>query len=462
MKKQIFILLLLFFSTQALAYRLPQLGDISEHSFSAYEEHKLGQEYFRTLQHYLKIDRDPIVNAYIQEIGHRLASNSPDPHRRYTFFVVDDSSINAFAGPDGYIGINSGLLLKTQSDSELAAVLSHEIAHVAQHHIARSIANQKQMGLSSLGAVLAAAAIGMINPTAGIGILAGANAGSYQHFLTYSRAFEQEADRIAVQIMAKAGYDPCSMPVFLKRIERDEQLNEIDIAHFLQSHPSTESRLADADNRCVKGIIQTSPSADFEIAQARLLSKQTQDVMQFKMQCSKRKDLRNCYAYALTLANQKHYSQAIAHMHSLIKEHPSEIALTMSLADMYAQAGKQKQAIRILEQNYRYNPDDLSLLYQYAQTLLLDKQYKRARTLLEEQTINFPNNKSLLILLSTAQGKSGQLVTAYRTRAKVFLLNHQYNHAREQLEMAKKLTRDATMRVQIKAQIKEISRKIKK
>jgi predicted Zn-dependent protease len=144
--------------TAAGAETLPDLGDSSQAVLSAQQERQLGESIMRQIRaskHYLD---DPEVGDYINNLGYRLVAQSPNTAQPFEFFLVDDSSINAFALPGGFIGVNTGLLLAAQAESEVAGVLAHEIAHVTQRHIARMLMQQKQSSVATLATLAAALA----------------------------------------------------------------------------------------------------------------------------------------------------------------------------------------------------------------------------------------------------------------------------------------------------------------
>ncbi len=147
---------------------LPEIGDSSQTVLSSAQEQELGEAFMRELRANVDLVGDPEIEAYIQGLGYRLASHSGQQNLKFTFFVVSSTVINAFAAPGGFIGVNSGLITTTQSESELAAVLGHEIAHVTQRHIARTFEMADRASLSVLAGLVAAIVIGTQNPTAGV------------------------------------------------------------------------------------------------------------------------------------------------------------------------------------------------------------------------------------------------------------------------------------------------------
>ncbi len=184
------ILLISLISQLATAYELPQLGKPGYDGLTLVQEAELGIQFMNSIRRYMPLVQDPLVLQYVQQLGYRLAKHSSMPANSFRFFVVKDSSINAFAAPGGYIGINSGLINAAHSEGELASVMAHEIPHVTQRHIARSIASMKKLQLVNIAAMLAAAALGGSSPQAAQGLAAAGVAGSHQSLLTHTREHE--------------------------------------------------------------------------------------------------------------------------------------------------------------------------------------------------------------------------------------------------------------------------------
>lgn len=250
---------------------LPNIGDSSETVLSIEQEQRLGEAFMRNLRQTLKIVNDPEVDAYIQNLGYRLVAGTDTFGRSFSFFVVQDSDINAFAGPGGYIGINSGLILMTQSEDELASVIGHEIAHVTQRHLARTFEAASKMSLPMTAAVIAAIILGTKQGQLGEAALAATAAGSIQSQINFTRDNEKEADRVGIQILAAAGYDPRAMPLFFERLQRAMRGQEDAQISFLQTHPVTHERIADSLNRAEQYHITPAPHGDsYEFIKAKL------------------------------------------------------------------------------------------------------------------------------------------------------------------------------------------------
>src|SRR6185312_8991365 len=241
------------------------------------QERKLGETIVREMRATGAYMNDPEVNDYLQELGHRLTSVSPDVKQDFEFFAVPDAQINAFALPGGFIGVNTGLILLTQSESELASVLAHEISHVTQHHMARALAAQKDSMLMSLAglalAILAARGGGASSGDAAAGAIAATQAMTIQHQINFTRENEYEADRLGFQRLDAAGFDVTAMATFMQRLQTAMRFVEGSVPTYLRDHPVTYERIAEAQARAQgHPYRQVVDSLDFHLVRALLRS----------------------------------------------------------------------------------------------------------------------------------------------------------------------------------------------
>lgn len=253
---------------------LPDLGEASEAVLSHPAELKVGAQAMQELKSSGAYLDDPEVNAYLERIGQRLVAADPSIDIPFHFFAVGSNEINAFALPGGYIGVNSGLILATRSESELTSVLAHEISHVTQHHAARMMAGQSNAGVNTLAAVAAAVVAARIGGgQAAGGVLTTAMAAQAQGEINYTRANEEEADRLGFARLVAAGFDAQAMAAFFTRLQQATRISETDTAPFLRSHPMTEQRIAEAaDRAAILPYRQVADSADFDYVRALLQS----------------------------------------------------------------------------------------------------------------------------------------------------------------------------------------------
>lgn len=252
---------------------LPSMGSASSDVLSPPLERLLGDAIMERGRHDPTYIDDLDINQYLTTLGRQLAAHAPRPlEQRITVFPVRDPQINAFAMPGGYIGINSGLVVAADNESELVAVLAHEIAHVMQRHIARGISQQSQgtgiMVASMVGALLAALAG---QPDLAMGVATFGQAAAIDRQLGFSRSAEQEADRAGLQMMRQAGFDPRGMVEMFRRLMNASRLNEGQGGGYASTHPLSIQRMSDIENRVRELAPQAhAGSADFWFSRVRL------------------------------------------------------------------------------------------------------------------------------------------------------------------------------------------------
>ncbi len=252
---------------------MPQMGEPADLVMSPRDEKRIGRDYMRQIRQYLDLVTDTEVNTYIQDLGERLVGTRTDVSASdFTFFVVDNPEINAFALPGGFIGINSGLITSANNESELASVMAHEAAHVLQRHIARLHAAQGNQGYKTAATIIAAILLSQQSAEAGQAALLTGLAASRQSAINFTRTHEYEADRIGIQLLSDAGYNPRGMVDFFEVLRRQVALNTTEQLEFLRTHPLTINRISEARNNSSRlanpvGIQNTS---DFQLHQMKL------------------------------------------------------------------------------------------------------------------------------------------------------------------------------------------------
>ncbi|MDZ4211452.1 MAG: M48 family metalloprotease, partial [Methylotenera sp.] len=255
----------------ANANDLPELGDVSQTVLSPLQEQAIAEQIMRDVATSDAVVQDAEITSYLQALGMRLVSNSPDSQLKFNFFVVQDNSINAFAMPGGVIGVHTGLILAANSESELASVLGHEIGHVTQHHLARMLAAQKYDTFKNIAGIALALLVARANPQLASGALTTASAVGVQNQLDYTREHEREADRIGLQILNSGGFDVRGMPAFFTTLQRGSRYSEGSAPGFLRTHPLTSERIADVSNRVGQMSYKQVPdSVEFRYVRAKL------------------------------------------------------------------------------------------------------------------------------------------------------------------------------------------------
>ncbi|MCP5195597.1 MAG: M48 family metallopeptidase [Gammaproteobacteria bacterium] len=425
---------------------LPDIGDPSSAYFGADDEQKLGLEIMRKLRDRGAVMDDAQLNQYLDSVGQGIANYADQNGAPYTFFMVRDSSINAFALPHNFIGINAGLLLATQREDELAGVVAHEVAHVSQRHIVRAIADMKRLSLPMAAAMLAGAALAASGSSqVGQAAMVGSMAAGAQHQISFTRANEQEADRIGMQLLAKAGFDPKGMTDFFAKLERlssGEARNQI--PEMLLTHPRPESRAADTQDRIAMPPVRRIGPRDhqaYELAKARARVLATEDTHTLIREVETRlargdfaDETAERYAYALALRQAGRYDDAQQQVARLLRKDPDRLAFRIEAAEIALMNGDRAQAWRLFEAARLLYPDDFTLAMHYGSALTTQGDPKRAMRLLQPHLHRHPNDPQLYATYAQAAQRTGDRAATHATMAEYYYLNGELLAAVDQLE----------------------------
>jgi len=423
---------------------LPDLGDESIAVISPAQERKLGEDLMRQSRRALAFMDDPEITEYIQSLGQKLVSHSDSPAQDFRFFVINNPSINAFALPGGFIAVHTGLILATQSEAELASVVAHETAHVTQRHIPRLIAESQRTTLPAMAAILAGILLASSGHQGGEAAIALTSATVAQKGINYTRSFEEEADRIGMNILSQSNFDPRAMPLFFERMQNLNRLNETSLPEFLRTHPVTTNRIADSRNRAEHYTVRQPPdSAAFQHVRAKIRAltadNAEESVRGFRDNLAQGKYLNvdaERYGYALALLRNRQWAAALAETQKLLERHPDKVAYRIVQAEIEMSSGEYKKALAIYASAYTKNPTHLPLMRYYASALLKTNHLREARDLLKKALQQQPDNALLYKMMAEAAGGTGDPFGAHKALAEHYYLNGDPNAAIEQLQMA--------------------------
>ncbi|MEW6354039.1 MAG: M48 family metalloprotease [Pseudomonadota bacterium] len=430
-----------------LNLNLPDIGDASGGTISPQEERRLGEMFMREVRQSLTIVDDPEINEYIQALGYRLASNSENQSQDFTFFLIQDPAINAFAAPGGFIGINTGTILASESESELASVIAHEIAHVTQRHLARAFEKANKLSLPTAAAMIAAIIIGTRNSQAGQAAMAATQASSAQAQINFTRANEEEADRVGMQTLARSEFDPRSMPSFFERLQQAIRFYGPTLPEYLSTHPVTETRIADTRNRAEQyPPRQIKDSLTYHLVRAKLRvlgePNPKRSVKHFA-EALKSGQYRNAqaerYGYVLALLGNGEYDLARAQVRDLLAQDKENPAYQIALARVEMAAGHADKALAIYNDALKLYPGNNPLTVLYSDALLQTGQARKARDVLEKHIRQRNPDPGLYKLLAEAEAQAGHPAAARKALAEHYYLNGQTDAAIEQLTQALKL-----------------------
>lgn len=371
--------------------RLPEIGEAGASTITPEEEYKLGEEIVRKIRAAGMIIEDPLVDEYINNLGFRIASNSGHGNQRFSFFAVNSTEINAFALPGGFIGINGGLLIATDSESELAGVMAHEVAHVTQKHIARRFEASTGMNLATLASILGALAIGMSGADADVtnAAIAVAQAGAIQRQINFTRTNEYEADRVGISILAAANFNPNGMISFFEKLQRKYRYISSYAPEYLSTHPLSLSRISEARQRVREYSDQDySESRLYPIIKARLKVLMSDEPHKLPIQFEQEQDTHTSiqnqarrYGLAMSYTKLEKHEQAAGIFRQLLNEDETMIPYYIGFAESLAGSGNPEAAFTIYEEALSIFPGNVPLVLSYASQLLQQKQADKAQGL---------------------------------------------------------------------------------
>ncbi len=431
------------------AQGLPDLGDAAQAQMSPAQERKLGETIVQQLRGNGGYMNDPEVNDYLNALGQRLVAASRDAKQEFEFFAVPDPAINAFALPGGYIGVHTGLILLTQSESELAAVLAHEISHVTQHHLARMLSAQKDSMLMTLAglavALLAARAGGSSGGDIAGGAVAASQAMLVQSQLNFTRENEYEADRIGFQRLDAAGFDVSAMATFMERMQRAVRFSEGNAPNYLRTHPVTFERIAEAQARAHDHPYrQVTDTLDFHMVRALLRSYQGEGreaVAYFDDSIAERKfnnEIAVHYGLVASLLRAKSFPRAkreLVRLEQLAPAHPMVEAIA---AHVLLDSGDTAAAIAHFEAALARYPAKMQLVYDYPDALMQAGRNADAASYAEQQLLRFPGDGPLHQLAARAYGGLNKQLLQHRHQAEFYAWQGNLKGAIDQLEIAGK------------------------
>lgn len=444
MRRPLALLLSFALAFPAHAIDLPDLGDVGASDFSLAQERRIGEQIIREIRWkdaaYLD---DPEVEEYINRLGKRLVAASQNPQQDFDFFGVKDGTLNAFALPGGYIGLHTGLILAAESESELASVIGHEIAHVTQRHIAQIVGKQSQASMLMLASLLVAVLAARSNSQVSEAAIAAGQAGAIQSQLGYTRDFEREADRVGLQTLDAAGFDVRGMPGFFERLQRASRLYENNAPAYLRTHPLTTERIADMENRAASmryRQVPDTPDFGFVRAKLRVQAAQPADaVREFEDRLARYpEDEANRYGLVRALMRSGRVDEAEAGLAILRRNAPPSPFVESLGAEIAMARRNPDAAVGILAAASKRFAASQSLRYALADAQIIAGHPAEAAAGVRQLLQVRADDVRLWQLLSRANAGLGKRTAQHRAQAEVYALQGSYPAALDQLELARK------------------------
>ena len=445
---------------------LPDIGD-NAGKISQAEEFHTGEAVIRNIRRLGGVLDDPLIQGYLNELGYRLVAPA-ESQQIFNFFLIKDGSINAFALPGGFIGINAGLILATKSEHELAGVMAHEIAHITQRHHARRY-EEGTSNIPVIAALIAAMVFGTQDNEIGQAALASVAAGSAQRQINFTRENEKEADRIGIKILINADFNPHGMAAFFDTMDKQSRIYGESIPEFLRSHPVNPARIADAKHRAEKypNLLKVN-SITYHLLRTRLNVLASDDKEQLLKEYASRLKLGNYqnkestqYGYTLALKENKKYTKALTQARSLLKKNPEIISYHIVKAEIETAAKKYSEAIKTYKNLLTIYPGNNTARLYYADTLFKADKVKLAHNILSTLTSSSIKTPLLYKLLSKIQAKLNKQADSHQSLAEYYYLLGQTHAAIKQLEIGLKVPKiDFYMTNRLEARLKEFKNEL--
>lgn len=451
--------------------QLPDLGNGGSGSLTPQAERKLGERVMREVRRDPDYLDDWLVRDYLNSVAAKLSAAAsalyiggyrPD----FELFAIRDPQINAFSLPGGFIGVNTGLIVTTQTESELASVLGHEMGHVLQRHISRMITTGERSSYAALAGLLFGIVAGVLAHSGDLGsaIAIGGQAYAVDNQLRFSRSAEHEADRVGFLLLAGAGYDPYAMTTFFGRLDR-AAMSDTGIPAYARTHPLTGERIADMEDRARRAPYRQphqTPEYGFVRARARLLqdrsrSEYADEISRLRSEIEDRTAVNvaaNWYGIAYGQMLLERYDDAAASLAAsrsafatgergergeggegeLMRSSPS---LDVLAADIARRAGRDDEAARLAEFAQRRWPQSNAAIDMHIQTLLTLKRFADAQALALKETRAQPDQPAWWLYLAQASAGTGDTLTRRRALAEKFALEGAWPSAIRQLKEAR-------------------------
>lgn len=377
----------------------------------------------------------------------------------YEVFAVKDPSINAFALPGGFIGFHTGLLITAETDSEVASVMGHEIGHVLQRHLARSLERQGTNSIIALAGIVLGALAAASNPGAAAGLITGGQALAIQNQLSYSRDAEREADRIGFQILQASGYDVNGAPAFFQRLQKAYGIMDSGVPGYLRTHPLTTDRIADMQDRARTVSQNRVPSAlEFYLVKARARIEQSGSTSglfdlrnlfeSLSKQASPEKQMEGFYGLALVAQKQGRFDQAEGFLQKaraiaqnvLAPGSPVQrqsLSFDYTASELALARGKPEEALQYAQNAAKADPFSFSAVVATVNAELRLGRTNDAINLLRAKTKAQPNETIWWDLLARAYDQDKKIGLRHYALAEKFATEGAWPSAIEQLKIAR-------------------------
>ncbi len=423
--------------------RLPSMGEASSAVVSIEQERELGQAWLRSYRAQTDINTDYLLQEYVENLILNMAQHSDVVDKRLDVIIVNNPALNAFAVPGGIVGVNTGLFNYAETEHQFSSVMAHELSHLSQRHFARSVAERQSNQMTTMAGILAGILLAATTSgDAGLAMISASQAASLEADLRYSRQHEQEADRIGIEVMAKAGYDPNAMGHMFENMLRSTSYVGYQAPEYLRSHPLTESRVNDALNRARQYPQKFYPESQlYQLMRKRVEVQESrvpaQAVQKFEAELASQDSPINKYALSLAYKKALRYEDALELAKELYESDSSYQPFGLLYADLLNLTGDTRAAEPIVRNYLQRRPDSYALNMALAGTLSHAGKFSESADILRKQTLSRPNDSAVWYEYSETLGLAGEILELHKARAEYFMLVGAFDRAIRQLQFAK-------------------------
>jgi predicted Zn-dependent protease len=424
---------------------LPDIGSPAGTIANLDDEYQIGRMVIHEFRDQNEIIEDPEVTDYIQTLGLRLSSQAPDSERVFHYYVVREGDINAEALPGAFIVCNYGTILAADNESELAGVLAHETAHITQRHLVRGALASEHQSLATAAAILGAIVLGAMGagPAAIEGGIMAAQGMGAQMQINFTRDQEYEADRVGMNYLAHAGFDPQGMPNFFEVLFRQYGFQEAHIPRMLVDHPVTSERIAEGRNRAqqLERPKHIEDSVSFGMVQERLRVLTASEDFDLRAYYAGRTNVRDpslaaLYGQAFAYVQRNHAAEAIPILQPLVTANQGVIMLHSLLAQAQIAAGHVPEGLATFARAEALFPRNVPLTVRYGEALISANQPAKAHELLLDLFNNVAPTPAQTRLTALAASSAGDAGDAYYYMGEYNIENGELQLATQQLELA--------------------------
>lgn len=423
---------------------LPELGDSAAAIASPEEVRDLGQAWLRQFRAKVPESQDALMYDYLQHLLKKLADSSPLEDKNLELVVVKNPTLNAFAVPGGIVGIHDGIFLYAKNEQQLAGIMAHELAHLSQKHWQRSVQQQQQNRIPAMAGMLAGLVLMATSQSdAGLAALMSTQAATLQSMLRFSRENEAEADRVGMQTMVNDQMDPRAIPSMFESMLRAAQYAGDRPPEYLLTHPVTEKRIADSRNRAEQYPVRQYPDnpqyALIKIrARLNMADNPSVAIKQFQSEINAGGDDPNANRYGIALAQTalRQFDAAEKTLKPLYETAPDNLFFALAMADILNGQGKYSQALAIAERVQAHHPRSYPATMVAINILENMKNYEKAISELEKLLPEYSSQPIVWYDLAELRGLAGDTGGVHTARAEYYILNGNFDKARQQLMYA--------------------------